>query len=76
MLQEFLNQFEEELKNIYKRIAFNKLKNYAEEYGIAYDSFDDFLETEQVQRLFEQEISALINTKNGFKAFEQIINTD
>lgn len=53
-------------------VDIEELKNYAEEYGIAYDSFDDFLETEQVQRLFEQEISALINTKNGFKAFEQI----
>lgn len=49
-----------------------ELESFAEEYGIAYDSFEDFIATEQIQRLYEQEIGSLINTKNGFKAFEQV----
>lgn len=48
------------------------LCDFAEEYGIAYDDFDEFLNTEQIQHLYEEEIGRLISTKNGFKAFEQI----
>jgi len=49
-----------------------ELKSFAEEFGIAYDSFEEFIATEQIQKLYEQEIGSLINTKNGFKAFEQV----
>ena len=37
-----------------------------------YDTFENFLQTEAVQKLYETEIATLISSKNGFKMFERV----
>jgi long-chain acyl-CoA synthetase len=49
-----------------------EIKNYAAENGIQYADYDDLLRNEEIQKLFEGEISGAINAKNGFKMFERI----
>lgn len=49
-----------------------EVKNFAAENGIDYDTYENLLASENVQRLFESEIAARINAKNGFKMFERI----
>lgn len=49
-----------------------ELMSFAEEYGIPYDTFENLLASEQIQKLYEGEIGTLINSKNGFKIFERI----
>ena len=49
-----------------------EIKNYAAENGISYDTYEEFLQTEEVQKLYEGEIANLISAKNGFKMFERI----
>ena len=49
-----------------------EIKNYAEENGIQYDTYENFLQSDEVQKLYESEISNLISAKNGFKMFERI----
>ena len=49
-----------------------EIKNYAEENGIQYDTYENYLQSEEVQKLYESEISNLISAKNGFKMFERI----
>ncbi|MCR5189557.1 MAG: AMP-binding protein, partial [Treponema sp.] len=49
-----------------------ELKAYAEENGMQYDTFENFLQSEAVQKLYESEIATLISSKNGFKMFERI----
>lgn len=49
-----------------------ELKSYAEENGMQYDTFENFLQTEAVQKLYETEIATLISSKNGFKMFERV----
>ncbi|MCQ2575226.1 MAG: long-chain fatty acid--CoA ligase [Treponema sp.] len=49
-----------------------EVKAYAAENGLMYDTYEDLLLSESVQKLFEGEISELINLKNGFKLFERI----
>ena len=49
-----------------------EIKNFAEENGIQYDTYENYLQSEAVQKLYEAEISNLISSKNGFKMFERI----
>ena len=49
-----------------------EIKNYAEENGIQYDTYENYLQSDEVQKLYESEISNLISAKNGFKMFERI----
>lgn len=49
-----------------------EIKTYAEENGIQYDTYENYLQSEAVQKLYEGEIANLINSKNGFKMFERI----
>ena len=48
------------------------VKNYAAENGIQYDTYENLLRSEDIQKLYESEINSLINSKNGFKMFERI----
>ena len=50
----------------------DEVQTYAEENGIQYDTFENFLHSEVVHKLFETEISNLVNSKTGFKMFERI----
>ena len=45
---------------------------WADENAIEESSFSALLRNQQVQKLFEAEITTLINPKNGFKMFERI----
>lgn len=49
-----------------------EVKTYAEETGLQYDTFESLLASEPIQKLYQTEISTLVNSKNGFKNFEQI----
>ena len=49
-----------------------EIKNWAAENGIQYDTYENFLQSEAVQKLYESEIATLINSKNGFKMFERV----
>ncbi len=49
-----------------------EVKNYAAENGIAYDTYENLLQSETIIKLYEGEIANLINAKNGFKMFERI----
>ena len=50
----------------------DEIKNYADENGIQYDTYEGLLESEVIQKLYEAEIANLISAKNGFKMFERI----
>lgn len=50
----------------------DEVKNFAAENGIQYDTYENLINSESIQKLFESEISSLINSKNGFKMFERI----
>ncbi len=49
-----------------------EVKNYASFNGIQYDTYENLLESEVIQKLYETEIANLISAKNGFKMFERI----
>lgn len=49
-----------------------EVKNFASENGIDYDTYENLLASENIQRLFENEVASRINAKNGFKMFERI----
>ena len=49
-----------------------EIKNYAQFNGIQYDTYENLLESEVIQKLYENEIANLISAKNGFKMFERI----
>ena len=49
-----------------------EIKTFASDNGIQYDTYEDYLESEAVQKLYEGEIANLISAKNGFKLFERI----
>lgn len=50
----------------------DEVKNFAAENGIQYDTYENLINSESIQKLFEGEVSSLINSKNGFKMFERI----
>ena len=49
-----------------------EIKNYAADNGIQYDTYENYLASEDVQKLYEAEIADLVSAKNGFKIFERI----
>ena len=49
-----------------------EVKGYAEENGLQYDTYENLLKGEEIQKLYENEISNLINSKTGFKMFERV----
>ena len=49
-----------------------EIKNFGEENGIQYDTYENFLLSDPVQKLYEAEIANLVSAKNGFKMFERI----
>lgn len=53
-------------------VAEEEIKNFAAENGIQYDTYENLINSESIQKLYEGEISSLINSKNGFKMFERI----
>ncbi len=50
----------------------DEVKNFAAENGIQYDTYENLINSESIQKLFEGEINSLINPKNGFKMFERV----
>lgn len=50
----------------------DEIKNYAAENGIQYDTYENLLASEDIQRLYDSEIATLVNPKTGFKMFERI----
>jgi len=50
----------------------DEIKNYAAENGIQYDTYENLLVSDEIQKLYEGEIANLISSKNGFKMFERI----
>lgn len=49
-----------------------EIRAFAAEKGILYDSYENLLKESEVQKLFETEISSLVNAKSGFRLFERI----
>ncbi|MCQ2576261.1 MAG: long-chain fatty acid--CoA ligase [Treponema sp.] len=49
-----------------------EVRNYAAENGIQFDTYENLLRSEEIQKLYENEIANLISSKNGFKMFERI----
>lgn len=50
----------------------DEVKNYAAFNGVQYDTYENLLNSEVIQKLYETEIADLISSKNGFKMFERI----
>ncbi len=50
----------------------DEVKTYAADNGIQYDTYENLLASEIIQKLYETEIATLISSKNGFKMFERI----
>lgn len=49
-----------------------EVKAFAAEKGIVYDNYEKLLKESEIQKLFEAEISSLVNGKSGFRLFERI----
>lgn len=49
-----------------------EVKNYAAENGIQYDTYENLLSSDNIQSLFENEVSSLVNSKTGFKMYERV----
>lgn len=45
---------------------------YAQANNITYSSYEKLVETEEIRKLLEHEISSKVNAKNGFRSFEKI----
>lgn len=50
----------------------DEVKNYAAENGIQYDTYENLLKSEDIQKLFEIEVNNLISSKTGFKMYERV----
>ena len=50
----------------------DEIVSYAEENGIQYDTYNNLLHSEIIHKLYETEISNLVNSSTGFKMFERI----
>ena len=50
----------------------DEVRNFADENGIAYDTYENLLASDEVQKLYDNEIANLISSKTGFKMFERI----
>ena len=49
-----------------------EVKNFAAENGMQYDTYENLLASDEIRKLYETEISNLVNAKTGFKMFERI----
>ena len=49
-----------------------EVRNFAAENGMQYDTYENLLASDEIRKLYETEISNLINAKTGFKMFERI----
>ncbi len=49
-----------------------EVRNFAAENGMQFDTYENLLSSNEIQKLYETEISNLINAKTGFKMFERI----
>ncbi|MBQ9630321.1 MAG: long-chain fatty acid--CoA ligase, partial [Treponema sp.] len=49
-----------------------EVKGYAAENGIQYDTYENLLASDDIQKLYDSEINSLVNAKNGFKMYERI----
>ncbi len=49
-----------------------EIKNFASENGIQYDTYENLLKSDDIQKLYDSEVNGLINQKTGFKTFERI----
>jgi long-chain acyl-CoA synthetase len=49
-----------------------EVKEWAAENGIQYDTFEEFMKSEEVYKLFETEIANAVCAQNGFRMFERI----
>ena len=49
-----------------------EVKNFAAENGMQYDTYENLLASDEIHKLYETEISNLINARTGFKMFERI----
>ena len=50
----------------------DEVKNFAAENGIQYDTYENLLKSEDIQKLYDTEINSLVSSKTGFKMFERI----
>ena len=50
----------------------DEVKEWAQENGIQYDTFENFMQSEDVYKLFETEIAKAVSAENGFRMFEHI----
>lgn len=50
----------------------DEITAFAKEKNIYFETYEDLLKTNEIQKLFESEIINLVNAKNGFKLFERI----
>ncbi len=49
-----------------------EVRNYAAENGIQFDTYENLLNSEPIQKMYEGEIASLVNSKTGFKMYERI----
>ena len=49
-----------------------EVKNYAATNGMQFDTYENLLQSEEIQKLYEGEIANLVNAKTGFKMFERV----
>ena len=49
-----------------------EIKGFAAANGLQYDTYESLLKSEEILKLYENEINTLVNIKNGFKMFERI----
>ncbi len=50
----------------------DSIELYAADNGIKYNSYEELVETEAIQKLLESEVFESISAKNGFKSYERI----
>lgn len=53
-----------------------EIEGYAKENNIQYQSYEQLVQNEQINKLLESEIAELISAKNGFKSFEKLNKFD
>ena len=49
-----------------------EVKSYAATNGLQFDTYENLLQSEEIQKLYEGEIANLVNAKTGFKMFERV----
>ncbi len=49
-----------------------EVKGFAAENGLQFDTYENLLKSEEIQKLYDNEIQNLVNSKTGFKMFERV----